>query len=150
MIRFQKLHERALLPQLATPGSIGLDVHAFCISESGRTNHIIVGPRSTRNIPTGLKIQCPDGYYVQVCSRSGLASQSIFVANAPGIIDPDYRGELQVLLYNGGHESFYVKHEMRIAQLVLATAHEIKLIYEGPIDETETVRGAKGFGSTGL
>lgn len=147
-ILFERIHPMALLPHRATGGSIGLDIHALCVGESGRTNTVIIGPRSSRNIRTGLLIQPPEGFYIQVCSRSGLAAKnSVFVTNAPGIIDPDYRGELHVLLYNGGHEAFYVHHEMRIAQLILAPAH-FGVIAEGKV-EPNTERGVKGFGSTG-
>jgi len=82
-----------------------------------------------------------------VVSRSGLAGIGVFVTNAPGIIDPDYRGEIKVLLYNGGFQAHYVQHGDRIAQLIIApfvpaTCREVQLL-------TETARGEAGFGSTG-
>lgn len=119
------------------------------MSETGRSQQIILPPRNVRAIPTGLALFPPLGYFIAICSRSGLASKnpSIFVANAPGIIDPDYTGEIKVLLYNGGNESVYIKHGDFIAQAVLLNAAgKIKL------QETQTVpltkRGEKGFGSS--
>lgn len=82
-----------------------------------------------------------------VVSRSGLALRGIFVTNAPGILDPDYRGEIEVLLYNGGHEAHYVKHGDRIAQLIFAPFTPASVREVEALSETE--RGAKGFGSTG-
>ena len=82
-----------------------------------------------------------------VCSRGGLASKSIFVANAPGIIDPDYRGEIMVILYNGGHETYYIQHEDRIAQLIAIQAQMTGIVELEITDETE--RGEGRLGSTG-
>jgi dUTP pyrophosphatase len=131
-----------------TPGSIGLDIHAFLLTDEGRPNNLVLPPRTTRNVPTGLLIEPPSGRFLMVCSRSGLAAKSIIVMNAPGIIDPDYRGELRVLLFNGGYESFYIKHEDRIAQLIVMAA----LTADGEeVNElSRTERGELGFGSTGL
>lgn len=98
-------------------------------------------------MPTGIQILAPLGFAATVFSRSGLAMKSIWVANAPGLIDPDYRGELFILLYNGGNESFILSHETRIAQLVLLPT------FTPPISESsipnDTLRGPSGFGSTG-
>lgn len=146
-LKFKKLHEEALLPKAWTPGSVGLDVHAHILSETGKPNTILVPPRNTRNVPTGLLIEPPAGHFVMVCSRSGLAAKSIIVMNAPGIIDPDYRGELRVLIYNGGLESHYVQHGDRIAQLFLMPVVSATVIEVKELSSTE--RGDKGFGSTG-
>ena len=148
IIRFRKLHPAAKLPQSMTGGSIGMDVYAFLLSESGRSNKTLLPPRNTVNVPTGLQIEVPPNHFVAVCSRSGLAKDSIFVTNSPGIIDPDYRGELRVLLYNGGYESYYVQHEQRIAQLVLLPAIPARAVEAIKLSTTE--RGEAGFGSTGL
>lgn len=153
-IRIRKLDPRAQLPIRATPRSVGLDIFAFLISESGRPNTAMIPPRTTKAIPTGLIMAPPEmpplkPYALYVCSRSGLARNlSLFVTNAPGVVDPDYRGEIQVLLYNGGHESQYIQHGDRIAQIVmLPTA--IPEIVEDPDLDLNTERGAAGFGSTG-
>lgn len=146
-LQIKRLAPEVLMPRRGTPNSIGLDVHAFLLSESGRPNTAIIPPRTTRQIPTGLVVVPPDGFAIFVCSRSGLAMGSIFVTNFPGVVDPDYRGELKVLLYNGHHESYYVKHEDRIAQIVLlpALAPNMQEIQ----DLSNTLRGEAGFGSTG-
>lgn len=146
-LKFKKLHPDVILPKSWTSASVGYDIHAFAISETSRRNKILLPPRNTRNIPTGLLIEPPPGYFVMVCSRSGLASQSVVVANAPGIIDPDYRGELRVLLYNGGLESHYIEHEMRIAQLFLMPVIPLDCVEVEELSQTE--RGDQGFGSTG-
>jgi dUTP pyrophosphatase len=102
-------------------------------------------------IPTGLVLRPPEGYYIQVCSRSGLAQKSVFVANAPGIIDPDYTGELFVLLHNSGFETQWIEHEHRIAQVILTpivwTKREVRELKSPP---SSNGRGEAGFGSTGL
>lgn len=160
-IRFKRLHSEAKLPLQATSGSIGLDLFAFLISDSGRENTAMIPPRNTRMIPTGLLIDPPERqahngigdrgghqWLVTVVSRSGLASKSIFVTNAPGIIDPDYRGELKVLLYNGSHETFYVKHGDRIGQLVLVRAEYGNAVEVEELSPAAS-RGDAGFGSTG-
>jgi len=148
VIKFRKLHKEAQIPRAQTPGSIGIDIHAFLLTDTGRPNNLVLPPRFTRIIPTGLAIEPPLGKFLMVCSRSGLATRSIFVTNGPGIIDPDYRGELQVLLYNGGHESQYVKHGDRVAQLICLSASPVEGIEVATLSETE--RGRLGFGSTGL
>jgi dUTP pyrophosphatase len=146
-IKFRKLHPEAKLPVAMTQGAIGMDIYAFLLAENGRRNNMLLPPRTTRNVPTGLQIEVPPGYFAAVCSRSGLAKDSLFVGNAPGIIDPDYRGELRVLLYNGGHESYYVQHEQRVAQLILLPAVYAGVTAVGTLTATE--RGTGGLGSTG-
>jgi dUTP pyrophosphatase len=158
MLEFQleRLHEKAVLPSRGTSLSLGLDLRALSLTEDGRPNKIIVPPRTTRLIHTGWGIKPPqprpeldDQHLVwlpAVCSRSGLASKSIFVANSPGVIDPDYRGEIFVLLYNGGHDTYYVSHEDKIAQLV-AIQCQMTGIVEIVIDDT-TDRGVGALGST--
>lgn len=148
MLTVKRLHPEAKLPTRATPQSIGLDLYALLLTETGRPNTALVPPRTSKIIRTGWAVKPEAGYAVFVCSRSGLAyKECLFVTNSPGVIDPDYRGEIMVLLYNGGHESYYVKHEDRIAQLVLlpCKAHDVALAEE----LNPTQRGDAGFGSTG-
>lgn len=147
-IKFRLLKPDAIVPLPMSKGAVGLDVFAYAISETNRRNTILIPPRSTRQIPTGLQVEPPEDHFLMVCSRSGLAvKHSIFVANAPGIIDPDYRGELMVLLYNGGHESYYVQHHDRIAQiLVVPAVFGVSLSVQ---ELSPTERGEKGLGSTG-
>lgn len=145
----QRIKPDAKIPFRGTENSIGLDLHAYLISDSGRPNTAIVPPGASRAIPTGLKVAPPQGHALFVCSRSGLAKdRTVFVTNAPGVIDPDYRGELIVLLYNGGHEVYYVKHEDRIGQLIALPALIMSMM---EVDElpSSASRGEKGFGSTG-
>lgn len=144
----KKLHETASLPFRAYEDSIGLDVSAHLLTETGRPNNAIVSPNMTRAIGTGLICIAPPGFFISVCSRSGMAQKSVFVANSPGIIDPDYRGEVIILLYNGGHLPFYIKHEDRIAQLVLLPRPPFVNLSEVK-SFMPTARGDQGFGSTG-
>lgn len=148
LLQIKRLHPSAKLPLQATPNSVGLDLFALLISDTGRTNTALIPPRNTRMIRTGIACSPPQGYALFVCSRSGLAyKESLFVTNAPGVVDPDYTGEIMVLLYNGGIEPYYVKHEDRIAQLVMMPCAPPL------IDVVEnlqpSIRGDAGFGSTG-
>ena len=138
----------AKLPSRAYDDSIGLDIYAFLLSESGRPNKAILPPRTTRLIPTGISAKPPSGHAILVCSRSGLATHSIFVTNAPGVVDADYRGEIKVLMYNGGHETYYIEHEQRIAQLLVVPLPHVEMKIVTSLEPT--ARGEKGFGSTGL
>lgn len=146
-LKFHKLHPGAILPRRWSEESVGYDLHAFSLSETGRPLKRLIPPRSTENISTGLLIEPPPGHFTMVCSRSGLAKLSIVVANAPGIIDPDYRGEVKILLYNGGFQSYYVQHEDRIAQLVVVPATPLSIVEVTELSQTQ--RGDRGFGSTG-
>ena len=148
-ISYKKLHPDAALPTLGEPGAVGLDVAAFSISTEGRYVNLIIPPRTSKLIRTGIVVIAPAGYFIMVCSRSGLAAAQppLFVANAPGIVDPNYIGEMKIILYNGGHESAYIKHGQRIAQLVLAPLSRFPLAEVAELPETS--RGDKGFGSTG-
>lgn len=105
---------------------------------------------STGLVKTGLKIAVPKGYEAQVRSRSGLAlKKQVWVANSPGTIDADYRGEVGVILYNGNQRSFHVAYGDRIAQLVICpVVHDLQIMDVETLDDTE--RGEGGFGSTGV
>lgn len=130
------------LPEYATKLSAGVDVRA-CLDES-----VELAPLARAAVPTGLFLEIPAGYEVQVRPRSGLAlKKGITVLNAPGTIDADYRGEVKVILVNLSDTAFVVENGERIAQLVLAK-HEVMEFEEvETLDETE--RGQGGFGSTG-
>lgn len=146
-LRYHRLHPEAPLPFSAYERSAAYDLSAFLLSESGRPNTLLIPPRTSRLVPTGLVLLPPPGFFLMVCSRSGLATKSIFVSNAPGIIDPDYTGEIKVILFNGSHESFYVKHGDRIAQVVVTPFNQCG--FEELKELPSTQRGDKGFGSTG-
>ena len=107
-----------------------------------------LSPGEIRLIPCGFAMAVPHGYEAQVRPRSGLASRhGITMVNAPGTIDSDYRGEVQVPMINLGREPFTIERNMRIAQMVIAPVAHCEI---EPVEELEeTVRGAGGFGSTG-
>ena len=110
---------------------------------------IKIGPLERVIVPTGLFLEIPVGYEVQVRPRSGLAAKhGITVLNSPGTIDADYRGELKVILVNLSNEAFSIEPGERIAQIVLAR-HEV-IEWEQTDELSESERGAGGFGSTGL
>ena len=130
------------LPEYATAGAAGLDVRA------DNPDPIVLGPLGRAMVPTGLFLEIPEGYEVQVRPRSGLAAKKgITVLNAPGTIDSDYRGEVCVILVNLSSEDFTVERGERIAQLVLAR-HE-KIQWEEVTSLESSQRGEGGFGSTG-
>ena len=129
-----------------TPGAAGLDLFA-CLVEG---QSVTLAPGGRKLVPTGWKIAIPTGHEGQVRPRSGLAlRRGVTVLNAPGTIDADYRGELQVLLVNLGAEPFEIVHGERIAQLVVAPLTDAG-VAEVEAFETETDRGSGGFGSTGV
>lgn len=131
------------LPEYQTAQAVGLDVRAN-ISEE-----MTIAPLERIMVPTGLYFQIPEGYEIQVRPRSGLAAKhGITVINTPGTIDPDYRGELKVLLVNLSNEPFALQPGERVAQLVFARYE--RLAWEEAVELEATERGAGGFGSTGL
>lgn len=131
------------LPQYATPLSAGMDVRA------ANEQPIKIDPLQRAMVPTGLFLEIPAGYEVQVRPRSGLAAKKgITVLNAPGTIDADYRGEVCVILVNLSSEPFVVEKGERIAQLVLAMHECIEWDECRSLSESE--RGDGGFGSTGV
>jgi len=108
-----------------------------------------LAPGEIRMIPCGFAMALPDGFEAQVRPRSGLASRhGVTLANTPGTIDADYRGEVRAPLINLGRESFIVEPGMRIAQMVIAPVSRAELVEVEELDDTQ--RGAGGFGSTGL
>lgn len=131
------------LPQYETALAAGLDVRAN-ITES-----ITLGPLERTLVPTGLFIELPEGYEMQVRPRSGLAAKhGLSLVNAPGTIDADYRGEIKVILVNLSNTPYELKPGERVAQLVVSQF--IRVEWE-PVEELgETERGTGGFGSTGV
>jgi len=130
------------LPQYATEFSAGMDVRA------NNSEPIVLEPLGRAMVPTGLFLEIPAGYEVQVRPRSGLAAKKgITVLNAPGTIDADYRGEVCVILVNLSSDRFVVERGERIAQLVLARHEVIEWSEVSSLSSSD--RGAGGFGSTG-
>jgi dUTP pyrophosphatase len=129
------------LPAYATHGAAGMDVVA--------AEDLILAPGTRHAVATGFAMAIPDGYEVQVRPRSGLAlKHGITCLNTPGTIDSDYRGEVKVILANLGSAPFPIARGERIAQLVPAVVQRAALDEVASLDET--VRGAGGFGSTGM
>lgn len=130
------------LPQYETIHSAGVDIRAD-IAEP-----MTIGSLERVMVPTGLFVEIPAGYEIQVRPRSGLAAKhGITLLNAPGTIDADYRGEIKVILVNLSSVPYTLNPEERVAQLVLAKYEQIE--WETALELSETDRGAGGFGSTG-
>ncbi|MBU2983494.1 dUTP diphosphatase [Lentibacter algarum] len=137
--------DRALgLPAYESAGAAGADVRAN-FPDRGEIR-LEAGARML--VPTGLRLEIPQGYEVQLRPRSGLAlKHGITLPNSPGTIDADYRGPLGVILLNAGREGFVVKHGARIAQMIVAPV--VQAQFELAVGLSETERGEGGFGSTG-
>jgi len=128
------------MPRRATQMAVGYDLFA--------TKDEIIRPLDRKLIGTGIKLKMPEGMEGQIRSRSGLANKyGVFVLNSPGTVDPDYRGEIKVLLANMGHLPFDISEGDRIAQLVFSK-YETPSLNANSISHYE--RGEKGFGSTGI
>ncbi len=139
-LKVKKLVRWAKLPEYSTSGSAGLDLFS--------AEEVEIPPGEWRLIGTGISIELPQGYEAQVRPRSGLALKGITIMNAPGTIDPDYRGEVKVILVNFSKEVFSVPKGMKIAQLVVSKYEKVECEEVEILSETE--RGEKGFGSTGI
>lgn len=134
---------RHQLPTYETPLSAGMDLRA------NLDTPIVLAPMQRVLVPTGLFIALPEGYEAQVRPRSGLAiKKGITVLNSPGTIDADYRGEICVILVNLSNEPFTIADGERIAQMVIARHERAEWFEVEQLDET--VRGAGGFGHTGV
>lgn len=131
------------LPGYETPGAAGMDLMA-AVEED-----LVIEPGKRLAVPTGLGIALPEGYEAQIRPRSGLAlKQGLTVANAPGTIDSDYRGEVKAILINHGDAPVTITRGMRIAQMVIAPV--TRGVFKEVQTLSETGRGAGGFGSTGV
>jgi dUTP pyrophosphatase len=140
-LRYSLLRAEAVAPSRAHPGDAGLDLHA--------AEEALLEPGGRASIGTGIALAIPDGWAGLVLPRSGLAARhGIALVNAPGLIDPDYRGEVRVLLLNTDREqSFEVSPGDRIAQLTLVRFESPEL--EAVAELEATARGSGGFGSSG-
>ena len=142
VVRVRSGREPLPLPRYMTPEAAGMDLLADLEAE------VILAPGERRLVPTGLALAIPPGFEGQVRARSGLATRDgLTVLNAPGTIDADYRGEVQVLLANLGREPVRVRRGDRIAQLVVAPV--VRAAWREVERLPASERGTGGFGSTG-
>ena len=133
------------LPGYATAGAAGADLRAN-FPDRGQ---VALAPGARVLVPTGLRLEIPEGYEVQIRPRSGLAlKHGIVLPNSPGTIDWDYRGPLGVIVMNAGDEAFVIAHGDRIAQMVVAPVVQAR--FETVAGLSESARGEGGFGSTGI
>ena len=131
------------LPEYQTSGSAGADLRA----DLGGTD-LVLAPGQIRLVPTGLRVQIPEGYEMQIRPRSSLAlKHGVTLPNTPGTIDSDYRGPLGVIMINLGAAPYTISHGERIAQAVIAPVIRASYVIAGTLDQT--ARGSGGFGSTG-
>jgi dUTP pyrophosphatase len=140
--KIRKLRADAIIPRYAhgPEEDAGMDLHAV--------DSVTLAPGETRLIPTGLAIELPPGFEAQVRPRSGLAlKHSITLPNSPATIDPGYRGEIRVILQNLGREAFEIHPGDRIAQMVIARYEAVEWVEDD--DLSESLRGERGFGSSG-
>lgn len=132
-----------ILPQYETEGSAGMDIKAYL------EEPVTLKPGKRALIPTGLFMEIPEGFEVQIRARSGLAvKHGIGLTNGIGTIDSDYRGEIKVSLINWGEEDFTINNGKRIAQMVVSRYEKAELEEVEVI--SETTRGSGGFGHTGI
>jgi dUTP pyrophosphatase len=136
------LADGAVLPEYMTDGAAGMDVYANV------TEELELKPLERMMIPTGLKVEIPFGYEIQVRPRSGLAiKHGLTMINTPGTIDSDYRGEIKIILVNISNEAYNIKPKERIGQLVLQKVYKCEWQEVNELSETKRDHG--GFGHTG-
>jgi dUTP pyrophosphatase len=141
-LKIKRLHHHAKLPRRATPGSTGFDIFA-CIQGEGKI--VLVGTQP-KLIPTGIAIEVPGGYDVQIRPRSGLSAKGVGVTF--GTLDSDYRGEILITMYLfDPNATFEIRHGDRIAQMIVGTIADLPLVEVEELTPTE--RGSGGHGSTG-
>lgn len=144
VIKFKKLENfKGALPEYETAYAAGMDVRAR-VEET-----VTLAPGERALVPTGLSVEIPRGYEIQVRPRSGLAiKKGVSLVNSPGTIDADYRGEIKIIIINHGQQPFVIEDQDRIAQFVVAPVVQAEI--EEALDLEETERGEGGFGSTGV
>jgi len=141
-VLIKKLNSAVEIPKYKTVGASGVDLMAFI------KQPIILPPKSSCLVPTGLSVAFSEEYEIQIRPRSGLAAKNnISVLNTPGTIDSDYRGEIKIILFNHGNTNFLINNKDRVAQMILTPVHKMK--FEEVENLPDTLRGKGGFGSTG-
>ena len=138
-VKYTKLHPDAQLPTKSSAGAAGYDLFSM--------ENVYIPPGETTVISTGIAMQIPKGWKGEIYSRSGMAARGILVANSPGKIDSDYRGEIKVILHNTRKELIGIQYKDKIAQFEVNPTHEIEWELAEDLELTE--RGHDGFGSTG-
>jgi dUTP pyrophosphatase len=131
------------LPAYETPGAAGMDLRAAVVED------LVLAPGEIHRVPTGIAVAIPGGYEGQIRPRSGLAlKHGIGMVNAPGTIDADYRGEIGLVLINWGTAPFTIQRGDRVAQMVINRVFRAEVVVRDDLDET--IRGAGGFGHSGV
>lgn len=142
-VKVKQLHNTAVLPAYATEGAGAMDVFA-CVPTQVR-----LYPGQVIAVPTGIAVDLPEGHALFIIPRSGLALKNhITVLNTPGLVDSDYRGEIKVLLKNGGDDIFYINPDTRIAQMLVLPLPRVEWVVVDSLSETARAEG--GFGHTGV
>jgi len=142
ILKIKKLHPDATIPKRGTPSSSGLDL-------SSLEDHFIL-PNQTKLVTTGISVDIPVGYEIQVRPRSGLSLKTpLRLANSIGTVDQDYQGDISVILWNSGAGPVVIKAGERIAQMVLCPVVLPEVVEVTELSK-ETIRGSNGFGSTGV
>jgi dUTP pyrophosphatase len=142
-IKIIKIFEDVQIPERQTKMSAGYDLYSYC------PGGMEIVPLSPIFIPTGIKIEIPENFDIEIRPRSGLSTKNLlFLPNSPGTIDSDYRGEIFVCMVNFGKSNFKIEHKMRIAQILVRQTLAIEWILTDKLEATD--RGSGGFGSTGV
>jgi len=143
VVKWAKIHPNAAIPHPAYDGDAGVDLAAV-------EEHLIL-PSERKLVRTGLKVEIPYGYELQIRPRSGLSLKSpLIIANSPGTIDCNYRGEIMVIIWNAGMDAYKIYPGMKIAQAVLQKLPIVEHIEVSESELSDTRRGEKGFGSSGI
>ncbi len=142
-VKVKVINHNKQLPEYKTSGAAAMDI--CCLGG------VYLAPMQVEVVDTGLFVEVPEGYELQIRPRSGLACEGVTVLNSPGTIDSDYRGEIKVIMMNFGYAPFIFQSGDRIAQMVLSKVEKIEWEDVEHIEElTKTERGENGFGSTGV
>lgn len=142
IVDYVRVREGALLPRYATEGSSGADLYSC--------EEAVIPPGEVRSVGTGIAMEIPEGMEGQIRPRSGIALRDYCfdMPNSPGTIDSDYRGEVKVLVKNVGEVDIHISYGSRIAQIVFMPVMRARFFEKESL--CDTVRGANGFGSTGV
>ncbi len=146
ILKLEHYDSALALPSYQTEFAAGADIYAMLTNYSDKK--LIIKPFERVLVPTGLIFEIPQGFEVQIRPRSGMSFKTpIMIANSPGTIDSDYRGEIKIIMVNLSDKDFIINHGERVAQMVIAPIYQAEFIETDFVNDTQ--RGAKGFGSTG-